>query len=367
MVSKKLSRLFGGFLILTCFSMIIVSLSTNLLSKADNTVLFSDDFETGNLSKWNDRNGNPTVSTTYKHSGNYACRGQYSFYEPVYVFPSSQNEVYLEVWHRYTALPYAVEGSYVETGALVVGNPFISTDAEVIANSGIFYNNGAYKWVFLYEDSKTGGRLFITSPTPAPNTWFKLSLYAKVDSVNGTYAFSVNDANTQIITGVNNAIFNNKFGTHGIDRFAVAYGEGRNFAGEVWADDVVVYNYFALSQPVPTATPTAAPTPTATPTPTVTPIPTPTPAATPTPTSKPLTSAVEIESNATNVTAFQLTTAGKLSVSITKNGGLNSVEATISKTTLPNITSLTFYINNVKRTYTYTSTPNSWIVTANLT
>lgn len=363
MVSQKPSTLFGIFLILICISIIIVPLSTNLLSQADTTVLFLDNFETGNLSKWNDRNGNPTVSTTYKHSGNYACRGQYSFYEPVYVFPSSQNEVYLEVWHRYTALPYAVEGSYVETGALVVGNPFISTDAEVIANSGIFYNNGAYKWVFWYEDSKSGGRFFVTSPPPAPNTWFKLSLYAKVDSVNGTYAFSVNDANTQIITGVNNAIFNNKFGSHGIDRFAVAYGEGRNFAGEVWADDVVVYNYFALSNPVSTATPTS----TATPLPTVTPIPTPTPAATPPPTSKPLTRAVEIESNATNVTAFQLTTAGKLSVSITKNGGLNSVEATISKTTLPSITSLTFYINNMKRTYVYTSTPDSWIVTANIT
>jgi len=86
MISKFFSLLFGIFLTLLCISIIIVPLATKFLSRADTTVLFSDDFETGNLSKWNDRNGNPTVSTTYKHSGNYACRGQYSFYEPVYVF-----------------------------------------------------------------------------------------------------------------------------------------------------------------------------------------------------------------------------------------------------------------------------------------
>ena len=281
MVSKTRSTLFGLFLIFICISsVLIVSLSAEL-SQATATVLFSDDFETGNLSKWNDRNGNPTVSTTYKYSGNYACRGQYSFSEPIYVFPSpGQPEIYMQYQAYFTSLPAAKEGSFIESGTIAVGNLFTSPTADAITNAGIIYTGGSYKWVMWYTSptNSSGGAIYINSPTPSANTWFNLSMYVKIDSANGLVRFSVNDV-VKSLTDLNTASLTNTYGNPNVDRIIIGNGMTVNFAGEVWTDNVVVTNSLSEVPPTPTPTPNPSPTPTVnpTPTPTVTPTPTPNP------------------------------------------------------------------------------------------
>jgi hypothetical protein len=49
-------------------------------------------------------------------------------------------------------------------------------------------------------------------------------------------------------------------------------------------------------------------------------------------------------------------------VTINKSG-TNQIEATIAKTTLPNISSLRFYINNLQKTFTYLDNGNTWVAT----
>jgi hypothetical protein len=115
--------------------------------------------------------------------------------------------------------------------------------------------------------------------------------------------------------------------------------------------------------PTPTATPTPSPTatPTPTPTPTATPIPTPTSSPTPSPTPAPLITALTVKANVT-VTSVNFQTSYRLYVTINKSG-VNQIEATIAKTTLPSITSLRFYINNVQKTFTYVDNGNVWVAT----
>ncbi len=109
------------------------------------------------------------------------------------------------------------------------------------------------------------------------------------------------------------------------------------------------------AQPQPTPTPTATPTPT--PTPTATPTATPTPK----PSDAPLANAVQVSANVTVTAVNFRQSTRQLYITINKNG-TNLLEANISKTSLPSISSLRVYINNSQKSYTYTDLGISWKV-----
>jgi len=128
-----------------------------------------------------------------------------------------------------------------------------------------------------------------------------------------------------------------------------------NYVGGIIYHDVVlngaVRNGECLNSgnPSPTSTPTATPTPTPTPSPTPTPTPLPLPV-------------VQIKANVT-VTAVNFNqTTTSLNVTIIKNG-TNSLQAVISKTSLPSITNFKVFVNNVQTTYEYASNSTYWQVT----
>jgi hypothetical protein len=114
--------------------------------------------------------------------------------------------------------------------------------------------------------------------------------------------------------------------------------------------------------------------PTATPTPTPrlrllrlppqqqTPTPSPTPTATPTTTPQPIDRAIKVAANVTVTQVNYNQANNRLYLAITKSG-VNYIEATISKTTLPNVTILRVYVNSVQTSYTYTDNGSAWKVT----
>jgi len=131
-----------------------------------------------------------------------------------------------------------------------------------------------------------------------------------------------------------------------------------NYVNGVIYHDVVLNGAVQNGECLNSGNPSPTPTPTATPTPT----PTPTPAPTPTPTPAPLIPAVQINANVTVSTVYFNQTASSLNVTIVKNG-TNSLQAVISKTSLPSITNLKVYVNTVQTTYTYTSNSTYWQIT----
>jgi len=116
------------------------------------------------------------------------------------------------------------------------------------------------------------------------------------------------------------------------------------------------------TSPVPTPTPTVTPKPSPTPTAT----PTPTPTSTPNPSDAPVTTAIQVRSNVTVTAVNFRQSTSQLYITINKSG-TNLIEAEISKTSLPSISTLRVYINNSQKTYTYTDNGTSWIVTIKTT
>jgi hypothetical protein len=117
--------------------------------------------------------------------------------------------------------------------------------------------------------------------------------------------------------------------------------------------DLALSFYATLSvAPAPTPTPTSMPSPTPTSTPTPTPTPTPT------------TTALSVASNCTVTAVNYKSISGGygLYITVTKNGNIALVQATISKNTLAKISSLKVYINNSQKTYSYVDNGSSWII-----
>jgi hypothetical protein len=72
--------------------------------------------------------------------------------------------------------------------------------------------------------------------------------------------------------------------------------------------------------------------------------------------------AVQVSANVTVTAVNFRQSSAQLYVTINKNG-TNLIEATISKKSLPSISSLRVYINSSRKTYTYTDTGDFWKVT----
>jgi hypothetical protein len=229
------------------------------------------------------------------------------------------------------------------------------TDANAVASS-IQLKNGNYFWQLIYAVNNYYS--YVTESTPSnPQIGKYYEVQILRDLTNQKTSLWVNGVNLVTVTGLSQVAGSTeaKVGFDYVDYTNPATSSG-------YFDDFSVdTNYIPLDNGV-FPTPTPSPVPTTTPTPTVTPSPTPSP--TPPP-SIPLTNAVQLKANAT-VTGITYTT-NRLSVTITKNGGVNGIEATIAKTTLPNISPLRVFINNVQKTFTYVDNGNQWIIDSSTT
>jgi outer membrane biosynthesis protein TonB len=383
-------------IIIPIFIIALLTLSTfTYIEFTKATTVFSDDFSSGNFSKWTSSYNDPGTSQN-------VANGAAHFFTPkggngVYVFEeyngsiSTVNSVITVSSDVY--MPKVPKGFTATNGAIF----FLSIADVTGENNGNLEVgiDGSDVWSLYLHGWPIFNYVFQTAGAkPADATWYHVVLTADNAAQTATVAI-----NGTTVINVSQQEFTDK--THTMS-LIIGYEDFCNDGTPHEVDyDNVQMSISDASSPTPTPTPTAtptptpSPTPTTTPTPTATPTPTPSPSSTPTPTASPtptvtpspsptptptstptptatpiptptptpvpLTTAVQVKANVT-VTSVNFQTSYRLYVTINKNG-VNQIEATIAKTTLPNITSLRFYINNVQKTYTYIDNGNSWTAT----
>jgi hypothetical protein len=197
-------------------------------------ILFEDDFEWGNLSKWDDisTSANDTVNVTnnIKYQGNYS--GNYT--------------INGDEWDEYAYTSRYIDSSIVVYARFYVqfkGLPLISGKADTLAylhhekNNPIYlsvYNNGTH-WVWRLTG--TGFNATYADKTIELNTWYSVEMHW--DGVNGTAELFVNGSREIRIDNINNT---------GIAPYTfylgvwTDYGPGNPHS--IYFDDVVVSNVY---------------------------------------------------------------------------------------------------------------------------
>jgi len=168
-------------------------------------VIFSDDFETDDFSKWTDvhtdGSGEAITQSTTKHHGTFAAKftiiGGGCFALVNKVFASSYTELYARAYVRISALP--------TSGKSIVAIELCGTGwADAILALEFAYS-GAPKWGVYYL--KNGSYSTKFSGSISVDTWYCVEIYVKVSATAGqirVWIDGVEDTNLGDITFDNN-------------------------------------------------------------------------------------------------------------------------------------------------------------------
>jgi len=187
------------------------------------TVVFSDGFETGDLTLWT---GTSTgVGCTVSGGDTNPYRGTYNFksYVPAGTASGSSSvayygslaNAYLQIFARayvkFDVLPED-DGDY---------HPFIgfweNTTSNNIARAGVMRSGADYRWHIRGISSGTTFTNYLGTATPVVNTWYCFELEVLIDNVNGEYRLYIN-GNLEIeVTGVDNNARNLNYFRIGFD------------------------------------------------------------------------------------------------------------------------------------------------------
>ena len=229
------------------------------------TPIFSDGFETGDLSAWTS-SGGLTVQSSLVNSGNYAAQGN-TTNGATYAketLPATYSDGYGRVYFNLVSYSSQVNLLRLRTSSDVsLGYVFVSTSGKLSLRNDVAATT-------------------LTSATSVGNGWHALEWHAVINGAAGSTEVWLDGTQIGDLSGTAN------LGTTAIGRLQIGeVASGRTY--NVVFDDAAfdTQRIGLIGQPSPTPTVTATPTATATATPTNTPVsgPTNTPTATPTATS----------------------------------------------------------------------------------
>jgi hypothetical protein len=190
-VNKKHSkrRRYAIALGTTLYYIVVVLILILLSSNTRATMPFTDGFESGNSSAWNDGiNTGGTGSVSFVQSpvynGSWASKCQVTkaspnsdWAETIDTFGDTYATVYFRAYVQVTTLP--------ASGQAFDLLEFLDTynNAHVLATLGLGYDGGAPKWQLYYL--KDGGYSTLYAGTPTANEWHCLELMITVHASNG--------------------------------------------------------------------------------------------------------------------------------------------------------------------------------------
>jgi hypothetical protein len=189
MHSKR--RRYGLVLGTTLYYIVVVVILIFFLSNPRVSIPFSDGFESGDSSAWNDGiNTGGTGSVSFVQSpvynGSWASKCQVTkaspntdWAETIDTFGDTYVTVYFRAYVQVTTLPASGEAF-----DLLEFLDAYDYNTHVLVTLGLGHDGGAPKWQLYYL--KGGGYSTLYAGTPTANEWHCLELIITVDASNGT-------------------------------------------------------------------------------------------------------------------------------------------------------------------------------------
>ncbi len=152
------------------------------------TILFSDGFESGDLTAWTGTTGTaPTVGIASKHTGNYGITSSHvtgSDYCYKYLGAVGYSDVYYRAYVRFTELP----GLWQQNNFMQIKD---TADANAIIIGIVNQNQGIRWWITLGGNQYAAAQ---TDPAIQAATWYCVEVRRIVGSgVNGVVQVWVDD------------------------------------------------------------------------------------------------------------------------------------------------------------------------------
>ena len=162
MIRWKLFSVATG--VLLCTLILLVSLRSAVVAA---TPIFSDGFESGDLTAWTGSFGNPTVESSIVHSGAYAMECSSDTGQYVYEDLSSASTLYLRAYVYFSSLP--TSGHFLSFSEMKHAND----DNDIVA--AVYDDSGTMKWSIRWFPWGAPPQAF-ASVGPDLNTWYSVEL-----------------------------------------------------------------------------------------------------------------------------------------------------------------------------------------------
>ena len=125
------------------FCTLILLLASHSVVHADTAPIFSDGFESGNLTAWSGSLGSPTVQSSTVHSGAYALECSSSTGQYVYEDLSSADTLYLRVYVYFSSLP--TSGNFLSFSEM----KHADNDNDIVV--AVYNDSGTAEWAIRHS------------------------------------------------------------------------------------------------------------------------------------------------------------------------------------------------------------------------
>jgi len=186
MRKQVLASVIGILLVLSVFSVVVWQ-----IKPVGATEIFSDGFETGDLSAWTGTSGTPTVSENRAHHGSHSVQfNDGAVGERVYKTFTAANEIYASWYENFDDLP---------TDAVNIA--WITGSSEIVKLH--LYKTGAV-WYWRIEDRVASTNYDSSTRTMSPDVWYYIELRLKAGTgADGVLTLWVNSVVEINQTGLN--------------------------------------------------------------------------------------------------------------------------------------------------------------------
>lgn len=213
-------------LVVLILGVVLLSTPGILVFGANSTIIFSDNFESGNFSAWSTPIGSPKISTSTVHSGTYAANFSYgssACYEIKTIEPTNVLNYTYYVFFNPLPTNYTCQ--------------VLAQDAN---GRQIYYRiqntNGAYYWSFSVASVQVTNS---STPSVLSGQWYKIQLLATAGN-NCTVYFLVNDQLKATITNQTLSPINQiRVGNDWID-FGAYIPKGESYFDDILATNSIV-------------------------------------------------------------------------------------------------------------------------------
>lgn len=192
------------------------------------TVIFQDDFETGDLSKWTGTNGVPAVTSTQKYLGNYSAEDDASG-DFLYKDFAAQTTVFVRGYFRFSNLPSAT-GQQIRFMQIATGSGSYGTFFGRL----ILTYSGAGQILSLNYWYPSPGGSIVYPINLQPNTWHSYEFKFVKHQTNGEYRAWVDGNEIITLTNIDTS------GAPDVSKIAVGEEYISGMAATTWVDSVVV-------------------------------------------------------------------------------------------------------------------------------
>ena len=200
------SLLIGFLIVVMINGLVFISVVHFGAAQSDNTILFSDGFESGDYSAWSGGHGACSISTVNPYSGTYCSLANgisNSYINTPYL--GEHQFLNASIWVNFKQYPY--NSSVLPDNQIFV----VGAGNAMIAALGLYPtgNSNPYCWSLGYSDGGWGFGLTSTQQeNPSLNMWYFLTLTVNCSTTNAEYRCYVNGVElTDLhITGANSVI-----------------------------------------------------------------------------------------------------------------------------------------------------------------